>query len=142
MGAAYPESTPEAMRPYQRAKGKADDRVRASALEWTFVRPGGLTDHRGRGTVDVAPELGRGGEGAATTWPKSSSPHSRAPRPCAPPSTCSREARRSARPRGPLGGCPALEEGRSSRLTAEMSVLFVSGESSTAITVMSDRPAM
>ena len=62
MGAADPESAPEAMRPYQRAKGKADDRVRASALEWTVVRPGGLTDHPGRGTVDVAPELGRGGE--------------------------------------------------------------------------------
>ena len=60
MGAADPESAPEAMRPYQRAKGKADDRVRASALEWTVIRPGGLTDHPGRGTVEVAPELGGG----------------------------------------------------------------------------------
>jgi nucleoside-diphosphate-sugar epimerase len=62
MGAGDPEAAPEAMRPYQRAKGKADERVRASGLDWTVVRPGGLTDDPGRGTVDVAPELRRRGQ--------------------------------------------------------------------------------
>lgn len=32
------------MQAYQRAKAAADNAVRASSLEWTIVRPGGLTD--------------------------------------------------------------------------------------------------
>jgi nucleoside-diphosphate-sugar epimerase len=62
LGAADPEAAPEAMRPYQRAKAAADDRLRASSLEWTVVRPGGLTDDPGRGTIAAAASLGRRGD--------------------------------------------------------------------------------
>src|SRR3954454_16047718 len=59
MGAGDPESAPEAMRPYQQAKHDADEALAASALEWTIVRPGGLTDEPGSGRVAVAERLGR-----------------------------------------------------------------------------------
>lgn len=36
---------------YLRAKGEADDAVRASGLAWTIVRPGGLTNEPGSGRV-------------------------------------------------------------------------------------------
>ncbi|MGI8596321.1 MAG: SDR family oxidoreductase, partial [Thermoleophilaceae bacterium] len=44
MGAADPESGPEKMQPYLRAKAAADERLAASSLDWTIVRPGSLTD--------------------------------------------------------------------------------------------------
>ena len=50
-----------AMRPYLEAKREADEAVRTSALEWTIVRPGGLTDEPGTGRVDARPSLGRRG---------------------------------------------------------------------------------
>jgi uncharacterized protein YbjT (DUF2867 family) len=50
------------MRPYQEAKRQADDYVTASGLEWTIVRPGGLTDDPGDGRVAVARSLGRSGK--------------------------------------------------------------------------------
>ncbi|HYM59102.1 MAG TPA: SDR family oxidoreductase [Solirubrobacteraceae bacterium] len=62
MGAGDPESAPEAMRPYQRAKADADEALRLSGLDWTIVRPGGLTDVPGSGRVDLAPALGRRGQ--------------------------------------------------------------------------------
>ena len=62
MGAENPEAAPEPMRPYQRAKGEADAALSASSLEWTTVRPGGLTDAPGTGLVSIAPSLGRRGE--------------------------------------------------------------------------------
>jgi nucleoside-diphosphate-sugar epimerase len=62
MGAGDPEAGPEAMRPYLRAKARADEHVRSSGLDWTIVRPGGLTDDPGRGTVDAAESLGRRGQ--------------------------------------------------------------------------------
>ena len=62
MGAADPDAGAEPMRPYLRAKARADERLRASSLDWTVVRPGGLTDDPGRGTVDVAESLGRRGQ--------------------------------------------------------------------------------
>jgi nucleoside-diphosphate-sugar epimerase len=61
IGAEDPEGGSEAMRPYLRAKARADERVRASALDWTIVRPGSLTDDPGRGTVAAAEHLGRHG---------------------------------------------------------------------------------
>ena len=61
MGAADPASGGEAMRPYLEAKAQADAALAASELDWTIVRPGGLTDEPGSGLVDVAPSLGRRG---------------------------------------------------------------------------------
>jgi uncharacterized protein YbjT (DUF2867 family) len=45
---------------YLRAKSEADAAVRASALDWTIVQPGGLTDDRPTGLVTVAESTGRG----------------------------------------------------------------------------------
>ncbi|HEV2091852.1 MAG TPA: SDR family oxidoreductase [Rubrobacter sp.] len=62
MGAGDPEAGPEAMRPYLRAKAKADERLRESGLEWTIIRPGSLTEDEGTGLVEAAESLGRRGE--------------------------------------------------------------------------------
>ena len=62
MGAGDPESGPEAMRPYLRAKAKADGRLRESRLDWTIIRPGSLTDEEGTGRVEAAEDLGKRGE--------------------------------------------------------------------------------
>ena len=62
IGAGDPEAGPEAMRPYLRAKAKADGRLRESGLEWTIIRPGSLTDEEETGTVEAAESLGRRGE--------------------------------------------------------------------------------
>ena len=61
MGADDPASASEAMRPYQQAKHDADEALAASGLDWTIVRPGGLTDEPGSGRVALAPSLGRFG---------------------------------------------------------------------------------
>ncbi|MGV9269245.1 NAD(P)H-binding protein [Kitasatospora sp. NPDC003701] len=46
---------------YLRAKGAADDAVRArTALDWTVLRPGRLTDGPGTGLVRLAPSVERG----------------------------------------------------------------------------------
>lgn len=47
------------MRPYLEAKHEADEQLMASALDWTVVRPGGLTDDPGTGKVDLSTEMGR-----------------------------------------------------------------------------------
>ncbi|MBP0454975.1 SDR family oxidoreductase [Kitasatospora sp. RG8] len=58
-GATYPADP--VFETYLRAKGAADDAVRAStALEWTVLRPGRLTDGPGTGLVRLAPSVGRG----------------------------------------------------------------------------------
>ncbi len=62
VGAGDPEAGSEAMRPYLRAKAKADERLAESGLAWTIVRPGGLTEDEGTGLVDAAASLGRRGE--------------------------------------------------------------------------------
>ncbi|MEW6635692.1 MAG: SDR family oxidoreductase [Actinomycetota bacterium] len=61
MGADDPEGGPEAMRPYLRAKARADERLIESGLEYTIVRPGTLTDDEGTGRVEAAGSLGRRG---------------------------------------------------------------------------------
>lgn len=48
------------MAAYLRAKGQADDALRASGLRHTIVRPGGLTDDSGTGRVRVDERTGRG----------------------------------------------------------------------------------
>jgi uncharacterized protein YbjT (DUF2867 family) len=46
---------------YLRAKGAADDNIRARAsLDWTIVRPGHLINDPGTGQVAIAEETGRG----------------------------------------------------------------------------------
>lgn len=46
---------------YLRAKGAADDDIRTrTALDWTILRPGGLTDAHGTGLVQLAAATGRG----------------------------------------------------------------------------------
>ncbi|MFF0472161.1 SDR family oxidoreductase [Streptomyces sp. NPDC004284] len=46
---------------YLRAKGAADDEVRSrTALEWTILRPGSLTDDAGTGMVRLEARTGRG----------------------------------------------------------------------------------
>jgi uncharacterized protein YbjT (DUF2867 family) len=60
IGAGDPSSGSVAMRPYLEAKAQADAALSASALDWTIVRPGGLTDDPGTGMVRVG-ELERGG---------------------------------------------------------------------------------
>lgn len=62
MGTADVEHASEAMRPYMQAKKDADDALEASGLDWTIVRPGGLTDEAGTGRVDAARALGRRGQ--------------------------------------------------------------------------------
>ena len=66
MDADDPESGPEGMRPYLRAKGQADETLRESGLDYTIVRPGRLTDDPATGHVDAALSLGRRGE--ITRW--------------------------------------------------------------------------
>ena len=52
----------EGMRPYLQAKADADDVLRASALEWTIVKPGGLTNDAGTRRIEAAEALGRSGQ--------------------------------------------------------------------------------
>jgi uncharacterized protein YbjT (DUF2867 family) len=62
MGAGNPEGGSEAMRPYLRAKARADMRLQQSGLDYTIIRPGGLTDAEGTGRIEAAESLGRRGE--------------------------------------------------------------------------------
>jgi uncharacterized protein YbjT (DUF2867 family) len=57
MGVNHPENWSDAMRPYYEAKLDADREVSDSGLDYTIVRPGGLTDDAGTGSVAVAEEL-------------------------------------------------------------------------------------
>ncbi len=62
MGAADPEAGSGAMRPYLRAKARADERLQSSSLDYTVIRPGGLTEDGGTGAIEAAEKLGRRGE--------------------------------------------------------------------------------
>jgi uncharacterized protein YbjT (DUF2867 family) len=62
MGADNPAGGSDQMRPYLEAKREADDAVAASGLDFTIVRPGGLTNDPGHGRVDAAESLGRYGQ--------------------------------------------------------------------------------
>jgi nucleoside-diphosphate-sugar epimerase len=56
------ERADPAMRPYFEAKRDADAAVRDSGLDWTIVKPGGLTNEPGSGRIDAARALGRRGQ--------------------------------------------------------------------------------
>jgi uncharacterized protein YbjT (DUF2867 family) len=57
IGADDPAAGSEAMRPYLEAKHEADEAVAASGLDFTIVRPGGLTDDPGTGRIAVGERL-------------------------------------------------------------------------------------
>ena len=59
IGANHPERASGEMKPYIEAKAEADRRVAESGLDWTIVRPGGLTDDPGTGRVTVDGGFGR-----------------------------------------------------------------------------------
>jgi uncharacterized protein YbjT (DUF2867 family) len=61
IGANRPERWSDEMRPYYEAKAQADAELAGSGLEYTVVRPGGLTDDPGTGMIDAAERLGRSG---------------------------------------------------------------------------------
>ncbi len=58
--AEVPEDTEPVWRAYVEAKRDADTALRGSELDWTIIRPGGLTDDPATGSVALAPELDRG----------------------------------------------------------------------------------
>jgi uncharacterized protein YbjT (DUF2867 family) len=58
----HPERWSEQMRPYYEAKADADRALSESGLDFTIVRPGRLTDDPGRGLIEAASDLGRGGQ--------------------------------------------------------------------------------
>jgi uncharacterized protein YbjT (DUF2867 family) len=60
IGAGRPEEWSDEMRPYYEAKAEADNRLAESGLDYTIVRPGGLTDDPGTGLVTVGPDIERG----------------------------------------------------------------------------------
>jgi uncharacterized protein YbjT (DUF2867 family) len=57
ISAGRPQEWSEPMRPYYEAKSEADERLMESDLDYTIVRPGGLTDDRGTGRVTVGTDL-------------------------------------------------------------------------------------
>lgn len=61
MGTDRPESFPAAMRPFLVAKREAEKALSASSMDWTILRPAGLTDDGGTGRVTLAARLEPGG---------------------------------------------------------------------------------
>jgi uncharacterized protein YbjT (DUF2867 family) len=45
---------------YLQAKGRADEELRSSGLDYSVVRPTGLTDEPATGTVEIAERVARG----------------------------------------------------------------------------------
>jgi cytosine deaminase len=60
MGADAGAAGDDTFQVYLRAKGRADDALRASGLDWTVIRPGGLTNDPGTGRVNLAASTPRG----------------------------------------------------------------------------------
>jgi uncharacterized protein YbjT (DUF2867 family) len=54
IGSNRPETWSGDMRPYQEAKSEADKYLMESGLDYTIIRPGGLTDDPGTGNVQIA----------------------------------------------------------------------------------------
>ncbi len=57
---ATPDGTDETFVAYLRAKLAAEEDLTARDLDWTVLRPGGLTDGPGTGRVSLAERVGRG----------------------------------------------------------------------------------
>lgn len=60
IGTNHPESWSDEMKPYYEAKADADKFVAECGLDYTIVRPGGLTDDPGTGTVSLGEDLSGG----------------------------------------------------------------------------------
>jgi uncharacterized protein YbjT (DUF2867 family) len=60
MGAKPGITGDEVFQVYLRAKFEADEALRASGLDYTVLRPGGLTDDPPTGRIALAPDLDRG----------------------------------------------------------------------------------
>src|SRR3954468_20500286 len=60
MGARPGVTGDDVFQVYLRAKFEADEALRASDLDWTVIRPGGLTDEPGSGLIALGEELTRG----------------------------------------------------------------------------------
>ncbi len=60
MGADADREGDETYDVYQRAKGRADEALIASGLEYVIVRPGRLTDDQGSGRVSAGADVGYG----------------------------------------------------------------------------------
>jgi nucleoside-diphosphate-sugar epimerase len=60
IGANRPENWSDEMRPYQEAKSEADKYLMESGLDYTILRPGGLTDDPGTGKVQLGERLDYG----------------------------------------------------------------------------------
>jgi uncharacterized protein YbjT (DUF2867 family) len=56
----YDPNSPEVYQVYLGAKSEADAAIRARDLDWTIVRPGGLTNAPGTGRVTIGESVGRG----------------------------------------------------------------------------------
>jgi uncharacterized protein YbjT (DUF2867 family) len=61
MGADNPPPGDDTFAVYLRAKAGADEALAESGLDYTIVRPGGLTNDPGTGRIDAAEHLGRRG---------------------------------------------------------------------------------
>lgn len=59
-GGATPDGVDEVFVAYLRAKLAAEEDLRQRDLDWTILRPGGLTDDPGTGRVRLAPRVDRG----------------------------------------------------------------------------------
>ena len=62
IGVNHPDRWTDEMRPYYEAKADADRELAESGLDFTIVRPGGLTDEPGTDLVAAAADLGRYGQ--------------------------------------------------------------------------------
>ena len=60
MGAGRQERASGPMKPYIEAKAEADERLGTSGLDFTIVRPGGLTDDPGSGRIAAGLDVGYG----------------------------------------------------------------------------------
>ena len=60
IGSNRPDSWSDQMRPYQEAKHEADEYLVASGLDYTILRPGGLTDDPGTGSVELGERVDYG----------------------------------------------------------------------------------
>jgi uncharacterized protein YbjT (DUF2867 family) len=60
IGSNRPETWSDDMRPYQEAKAEADKFVMEAGLDYTIIRPGGLTDDPGTGKVEIAKKVDPG----------------------------------------------------------------------------------
>ncbi|RWZ58809.1 SDR family oxidoreductase [Halobacillus fulvus] len=57
MGAGSPERGPEELQHYLKMKGEADEYLQSTELDYTIVRPGGLTNDEGTSKIQVGETL-------------------------------------------------------------------------------------